>query len=59
MTTQNTNSKVARAEDDPNIDSASTLPKSCIDVDGYQYHGPGNDRVVISVKARYATQMEA
>ena len=54
MTTQDTNSEVARVEKDPNIGSISALSKRFLGVD--EYHGLADEHVVTSVKPRHTTQ---
>lgn len=49
--------RVARIEDDPNLDFINSMAKKYMGQDRYPWHRPGDERVVIVVEPEHTTQM--
>ena len=49
--------RVARIDEDPNLDFINSMAKKYIGQDKYPWHQPGDERVVLVIEPEHTTQM--
>ena len=49
--------EVVRGEEDPDLDFIGSMSEKYVDVDGYPFHQPGDERIVRYVEPRHTTRM--